>query len=95
MNLSDRYFCQKCFTVFDEDDHKPRIIKRCLHTFCEKCLLKMVEGDTIRCPDDRYYLKSLSQVTNKIKSVEDFPINYELLRAIRANPRGFLRKTNN
>ena len=43
--------CSVCFERYEEKgDHLPRILP-CLHTFCERCIKELLDGDTFHCPD--------------------------------------------
>ena len=43
--------CSVCFEPYSETgDHIPRILP-CLHTFCERCIAELLDGDTFHCPE--------------------------------------------
>ncbi|KAM3135350.1 Tripartite [Paramecium bursaria] len=54
-----KYYCSKCYNVWDDNTHKPILLK-CGHTFCEQCITKMSSNQQINCPDDNQVTK-LSQ----------------------------------
>ena len=46
--------CSVCFEPYSETgDHVPRILPclMCLHTFCERCIAELLDGDTFHCPE--------------------------------------------
>ena len=59
--------CTICFHIFDE----PRILN-CGHSFCTKCLEKLVHRNQRQCPDCR------SQFPDESSGAHDFPQNYSL-----------------
>ena len=45
--------CQICLEDFEEaDDHVPRILP-CSHSLCEKCLIQLIQGNFVNCPECR------------------------------------------
>ena len=43
--------CSVCFEPYEEKgDHLPRILP-CLHTFCERCIKELLDGNVFHCPD--------------------------------------------
>jgi hypothetical protein len=42
--------------MFDENNHLPRLFSKCGHTFCNQCILELIqksEDGTIICPEDK------------------------------------------
>ena len=43
--------CSVCFELYEgKGDRLPRILP-CFHTFCEKCINELLDGDVFHCPD--------------------------------------------
>lgn len=59
--------CGVCFTIFDDTQRRPRMLP-CGHTFCSKCITKIIETMNITCPSCR--------VQHEAISADQFPINY-------------------
>ncbi|XP_075262060.1 uncharacterized protein LOC142353649 isoform X2 [Convolutriloba macropyga] len=63
--------CTICFHIFEE----PRILN-CGHSFCRKCLEKLVHRNQRQCPVCR------SQFPDESSGAHDFPQNYSLKKAV-------------
>jgi len=74
--------CSVCAENFGQDfNHQPRSLK-CGHTFCTKCLMKIMTSRSIKCP----MCNSLHQLSSP--DVIQLPINYavqELMKDISAD----------
>ncbi|KAL4491453.1 hypothetical protein ABPG72_008109 [Tetrahymena utriculariae] len=69
-------FCSSCQNMFDENNHLPRMLPECGHTFCNQCLVRILEkNDFIECPEDN--------IVSSRKEVVSFPKNYSLINIIR------------
>ncbi|EDK31465.2 RING-type zinc-finger, LisH dimerization motif protein (macronuclear) [Tetrahymena thermophila SB210] len=69
-------FCSSCQNMFDENNHLPRMLPECGHTFCNQCLVQILEkNDFIECPEDN--------IVSSRKEVVSFPKNYSLINIIR------------
>ncbi|KAL4442817.1 hypothetical protein ABPG74_010706 [Tetrahymena malaccensis] len=69
-------FCSGCQNMFDENNHLPRMLPECGHTFCNQCLVQILEkNDFIECPEDN--------IVSSRKEVVSFPKNYSLINIIR------------
>jgi hypothetical protein len=64
--------CKLCTATFSFAN-KPLLLK-CGHTFCEKCLRKMLEINQIVCPTD--------QTINEITSLSELQVNYSIQEAL-------------
>jgi len=78
----EELICSVCSEYFDNDDHLPRMIPKCGHTFCTKCIQEIIEStstasqDLFCCPEDNITM----QLNNQ--DVTDFPKNFLLVRLV-------------
>nr|XP_045623097.1 uncharacterized protein LOC123773400 isoform X2 [Procambarus clarkii]XP_045623098.1 uncharacterized protein LOC123773400 isoform X2 [Procambarus clarkii]XP_045623099.1 uncharacterized protein LOC123773400 isoform X2 [Procambarus clarkii] len=54
MNIQDACNCKVCFSDFDDQDHRARVLA-CGHTFCASCITDMIKNKngTVACPNCR------------------------------------------
>eukprot|EP00347_Sterkiella_histriomuscorum_P017591 403348751 len=65
--------CELCLEEFNQQEHMPKVLPQCGHTFCEKCMLQLWQNQTISCP--------LCRQKARITNPNDLPqTNYALLR---------------
>ncbi|CAK63496.1 unnamed protein product (macronuclear) [Paramecium tetraurelia] len=70
MSTYNRYYCTSCYSVWDENQCVPKILD-CGHSFCLKCLKRLLQNDQIICPEDMKCIK--------INSLNQLRTNEELL----------------
>ncbi|CAD8192795.1 unnamed protein product [Paramecium octaurelia] len=70
MNTYNRYYCTSCYNVWDQNQCLPKLLA-CGHSFCFKCLQRLLKNNQIICPDD---MKSF-----RVDSLNQLPTNQELL----------------
>ncbi|CDW91203.1 UNKNOWN [Stylonychia lemnae] len=65
--------CELCLEEFNQQEHLPKVLAQCGHTFCEKCILQLWESSIINCP--------LCRQKAKVNNAKDLPqTNFALLR---------------
>lgn len=65
--------CELCMEEFNQQQHMPKVLPTCGHTFCEKCVLQLWANQQISCP--------LCRQKTKINNATDLPqTNFALLR---------------
>ncbi|CAL4159222.1 unnamed protein product, partial [Meganyctiphanes norvegica] len=67
--------CKICHIPYDEESHRPRNAP-CGHEICSACLKALIKGNIFECPKCRQ--KSI------VRAVEDLPVCFGLIDAIRA-----------
>ena len=66
--------CELCYETFNKDDHVPKVLQYCGHTFCQRCLANLVNSKgKLQCPLCRYEIASHSAQP---------PTNFALLQLI-------------
>lgn len=76
----DSIICKICKSEYDESIKIPRILIKCGHTFCQLCILKLLNNDNkLVCPQDEiiYFDINLPE--------EIFPVNLNLINIIKTN----------
>ena len=63
--------CPNCKSLYNENDHIPRLLIQCGHSICEKCTNILFLNREIVCPD--------CNIVNKVSSIDVFPRNLALL----------------
>lgn len=43
LNEDELFKCQICRATFDRDQHQPRMIPQCGHSFCQECISRAIE----------------------------------------------------
>lgn len=61
-------------TICCEDFVRPRVLS-CGHTFCEKCIERIIRNKKLKCPDCRFPHKDVT--------IDSFPLNFKLNDAIK------------
>ena len=69
--LVDLKKCVLCKSLYDMENHVPRILIHCGHTFCTPCLTDFFKNFRVRCP------LCLKLIKN-IESIERLPINHSI-----------------
>jgi len=69
--LVDLKKCVLCKSLYDMENHVPRILIHCGHTFCTPCLTDFFKNFRVRCP------LCLKLIKN-IESIERLPINHTI-----------------
>jgi hypothetical protein len=65
--------CELCLEEFNNQEHLPKVLSSCGHTFCDKCIMQLWENSVISCP--------LCRVKQRVTNPKDFPqTNFALLR---------------
>ena len=80
MNIR-KYKCIICHSPFDNSIHLPRILNKCNHIACSLCISKKLlskENKTFSCSKD-------GTIYSKIKNIDYFQINKEMLDKIKEN----------
>ena len=80
--------CRICDSEYHSVNRPPRVLGRCGHSFCSECLSSMINATKsrfkdfqnwmLRCPFDKK-----EHLIKRDTSVEEFPINYELVEVLR------------
>lgn len=74
--------CAKCKNFFNLGFKQPRLFVSCGHTFCEDCLVKILENkEEVICPIDNIQ----NPYVDKEKGVSGFPINFALRKIVKNN----------
>ena len=98
--------CSVCFELYEEKgDHVPRILP-CLHSFCERCIRELLDGDTFHCPDckvphsaengveafkvNKYVLAHIEKIT--LDSIDTCAITKKLLQKLKVVKDAFSAK---
>ena len=68
--------CKQCERQYDKGKHKPRVLGKCGHTICQKCL---ISSRKFRCPYD--------QLVYNFRGVKRYPVNVFILKMIKENVR--------
>ncbi len=77
--------CSVCAETYNEEfEHTPRVL-RCGHTFCTKCLTRIVVGRTIKCPICNQLHKLLKA------NVLELSPNYAVLQLTKTDDEGMQR----
>lgn len=65
--------CELCLEEFNHQEHLPKVLSQCGHTFCEKCMLQLWDCSVISCP--------LCRQKARVSNAKDLPqTNFALLR---------------
>ncbi len=65
--------CELCLEEFNQQEHLPKVLGHCGHTFCERCVMHIWENSVIHCPVCRQKVQ--------VQSAKDLPqTNYSLLQ---------------
>lgn len=73
--LIDLKKCVLCKSLYDMQNHIPRILIHCGHTFCTPCLSDFFKNFRVRCP------LCLKLIKN-IESIERLPINHTIFSTL-------------
>ena len=73
--LIDLKKCVLCKSLYDMENHVPRILIHCGHTFCTPCLVDFFKNFRVRCPLCLKLIKS-------IENIERLPINHTIFSAL-------------
>lgn len=73
--------CPVCTYNFDKFEKVPRILQKCGHTICAKCLANLEIGQTITCPFCKEIYPT-SQSEKGAGNAQQFPINYFILNLL-------------
>jgi hypothetical protein len=71
--LSSSFSCSVCSLSFNDKKRKPRNLP-CGHTFCEICIRRLVESNTIKC--------SICRTVSDFESILKLSINYSVISYI-------------
>ena len=65
--------CELCLEEFNHQEHLPKVLSQCGHTFCEKCILQLWDHSMIPCP--------ICRQKARVNNARDLPqTNFALLR---------------
>jgi len=42
--------CELCLEEFNNQEHLPKVLSQCGHTFCDKCVMQLWDNSMISCP---------------------------------------------
>ena len=68
--------CPICYSRYTQFDSMPKSLPSCPHTFCSRCLRRILDEPKPRCPLDRICFPST------IKHIDNLPNNLALLQSI-------------
>ena len=68
-SLFDINNCPLCRTLYDLNDHTPKIIPFCGHTFCISCLERFLFTSSLKCP-------MCQSITRYLKNIDSLPTNH-------------------
>jgi len=77
----DSMLCSICKCEYDQSIKVPRVLTNCGHTYCQMCILKLLNNNTensenkLVCPEDNI-------LYTDITSNEVFPINLKIINML-------------
>ena len=77
----DNIICSICNSEYDETIKIPLILSKCGHTYCQICLLNLINDNSLICPNDN----TLYQDVKDINSYEYILINQSAMKLLKKN----------
>ena len=75
-NFYNPKMCFNCSDKFSYDANLPRILVQCGHSFCTKCVSKMITSESITCPICEAVLKG-------VINIDYVPVNQQIFSSLR------------